>query len=244
MHLLTVSLLVLSGAAQALAQEAAPADQPAISEEAAPAPVNEDEMADLLNSQQQIRQGVTLTRSIDGTVVETRSETITYSPDDPLRGTEAALSPIERLKAEFASDALTRKEAFEEAKLDFVIADLNRDGKMDESEFVFLVNGWQDATVSGLGRGRFVDPTPHADEAAAKAEHESQARAKFSFIAGGSATVSRKDYMREVLIDFDALDKNNDSVLTGDELLNFRVANRGESIADQPAAEVKAESVE
>jgi Ca2+-binding EF-hand superfamily protein len=153
-----------------------------------------------------------------------------------LRGSEAALSPIERLKAEFASGALTRKEAFEEAKLDFVIADLNRDGKMDESEFVFLVNGWQDATVSGSGRSRFVDPTPHADEAAAKADYEQQARAKFSFIAGGSATVSRKDYMREVLIDFDALDKSGDGVLTADELLNFRIANRGESIADQPAA--------
>lgn len=242
MRLLPVSILVLSGAAAAYAQEAAPADQPAEAE-AAPAPVNEDEMADLLNSQQQIRQGVTLTRTIDGKVVETRTETITYSPDDPLRGSEAAMSPLERLKAEFASEALTRKEAFEEAKLDFVIADLNRDDKMDESEFVFLVNGWQDATVSGSGRGRFVDPTPHADEAAARAEHESQARAKFSFIAGGSTTVSRKDYMREVLIDFDALDKSGDSVLTGDELLNFRAANRGDSIADQPAAEADADSV-
>lgn len=237
MRLLTVSLIALSCAATASAQEAAPADQPPTAEAAAPAPapVNEDEMADLLNSQQQIRQGVTLTRSIDGAVVETRTETITYSPDDPLRGTEAAMSPIERLQAEFASDALTRKEALEEAKLDFVIADLNRDGKMEESEFVYLVNGWQDATVSGSGRGRFVDPTPHADEGAAKAEHESQARAKFSFIAGGSATISRKDYMREVLIDFDALDKSGDGVLTGDELLNFRIANRGESIADQAA---------
>jgi Ca2+-binding EF-hand superfamily protein len=243
MRLLTVSLLVLSSAAAAYAQETAPAEPTGAAEQSAPAPVNEDEMADLLNSQQQIRQGVTLTRTIDGTVVETRTETITYSPDDPLRGSEAALSPIERLKAEFASEALTRKEAFEEAKLDFVIADLNRDGKMDESEFVFLVNGWQDATVSGSGRSRFVDPTPHADEAAAKAEHEQQARAKFAFIAGGSATVSRKDYMREVLIDFDALDKSGDGVLTGDELLNFRVANRGESIADQPAVEAEAESV-
>ena len=234
MRLLTVSLFALSSAVTASAQESAPAAPSAPAEHSAAPPVNEDEMADLLNSQQQIRQGVTLTRSIDGTVVETRTETLTYSPDDPLRGSEAAMSPLERLKAEFASDALTRKEAFEEAKLDFVIADLNRDGKMDESEFVFLVNGWQDATVTGSGRGRFVDPTPHADEAVAKAEHESQARAKFSFIAGGSATVSRKDYMREVLIDFDALDKNGDGVLTGDELLNFRIANRGESIADQP----------
>ncbi len=242
MRLLTVFILASSIVATASAQEAAPAEPSAPAEEAAAAPVNEDEMADLLNSQQQIRQGVTLTRTIDGAVVETRTETITYSPDDPLRGTEAAMSPLERLKAEFASDALTRKEAFEEAKLDFVIADLNRDDKMDQSEFVFLVNGWQDATVRGSGRGRFVDPTPHADEAAAKAEHEQQARSKFAFMAGGAATVSRKDYIREVLVDFDALDRSGDGVLTGDELLNFRVANRGESIADQPA--IDADSVE
>jgi hypothetical protein len=241
MRVLAVALVALSSLANAAAQEEATAELPAATEEtAAEAPeapaMNEDQMADFLNSQQQIRQGVTLTRTIDGKVVETRTETITYSPDDPLRGSEAAMSPLERLKAEFASDALTRKEAFEEAKLDFVIADLNRDDKLEESEFVFLVNGWHDATVSGSGRGRFVDPTPHADEADAKVEHERQARAKFSFIAGGAATVSRKDYIREVLIDFDALDKSGDGVLTADELLNFRIANRGESIADQPAA--------
>jgi hypothetical protein len=172
---------------------------------------------------------------VDGQVVETRTETITYSPNDPLRSTEASLSPLEALEAEFDSEALTRKEAYEEAKLDFVVADLDRNDKMDESEFVYLVNGWQEATVRGGGRGRFVDPTRHADEDAAKAEHERQARAKFAFLAGGPATVSKKDYLREVLIDFDALDKNDDGILTGPELLYFRVANRGESIADQPA---------
>ncbi len=238
MRILVLSLAALTGLASANAQE--PEALPAgttMAPEAAPAPaeVNPDEMADLLNSQQQIRQGVTLTRSVDGQVIETRTETLTYSPDDPLRGSEAGLSPLERLQAEFDSEALTRKEAYEEAKLDFVVADLNRDDKMDESEFVFLVNGWQEATVRGSGRGRFVDPTPHADEAAAKAEHETQARAKFAFLAGGAATVSKKDYLREVLIDFDALDKNDDGILTGPELLYFRVANRGESIADQPA---------
>jgi Ca2+-binding EF-hand superfamily protein len=240
MRFLAVSLAALTGFASASAQETAPSTPPAPeapAAEASPAEsaVNPDEMADFLNSQQQIRQGVTLTRSVDGQVVETKTETITYSPDDPLRGSEAGLSPLEALQAEFDSEALTRKEAYEEAKLDFVVADLNRDNKIDESEFVFLVNGWQEATVSGSGRGRFVDPTPHADEASAKAEHESQARAKFAFLAGGAATVSKKDYLREVLIDFDALDKNDDGILNGEELLYFRVANRGESITDQPA---------
>lgn len=241
MHLLAISLAAVSGLAAAGAQEAPPAaveaapTEAAAAEAPADAAINPDEMASFLNSQQQIRQGVTLTRSVDGQVVETKTETITYSPEDPLRSSEAGQSPLEALQAEFDSEALTRKESYEEAKLDFVVADLNRDDKMNESEFVFLVNGWQDAVVSGSGRGRFVDPTPHADEAAAKAEHERQARAKFSFLAGGAATVSKKDYLREVLIDFDALDKSDDGILSGQELLYFRAANRGESISDPPS---------
>jgi len=240
MRFIAISLAALTSLASAAAQEDAAAAAPLVAEPApaaeAPA-INEDEMADLLNSRQQIRQGVTLTRSVDGQVVETVKETIVYSPDDPLRGSEAGLSPLERLQAEFDSAALTRKEAYEEARLDFIVADLDRNGKMDEAEFVYIVDGWQEATVRGSGRGRFVDPVQHADEAAAKAEHEQQARAKFAFLAGGTATVSKKDYLREVLIDFDALDKNDDGILNGDELLNFRAANRGESLAGQPAPE-------
>lgn len=231
MRFLAVSIAALTGLASASAQETAPAAEAAPAETA----INPDEMASFLNSQQQIRQGVTLTRSVDGQVVETKTETIIYSPDDPLRTSEAGLSPLEALQAEFDSEALTRKEAYEEAKLDFIVADLNRDDKMDEREFVYLVDGWQGAEISGSGRGRFVDPTPHADEAAAKAEHEQQARAKFTFLAGGAPAVSKKDYLREVLIDFDAFDKNDDGILTGQELLYFRIANRGEQLADQPA---------
>lgn len=248
MRFLAFSLAAMTGfaCAQEAAPEAVPVEPAA---EAAPAAgtapaepaMNPDEMASFLNSQQQIRQGVTLTRSVDGRVVETKTETITYAPGDPLRGSEAGLSPLERLQAEFDSDALTRKEAYEEAKLDFVVADLNRDDRMEESEFVFLVNGWQEASVTGSGRGRFVDPIAHADEAAARAEHEQQARSKFAFLAGGAPTVSKKDYLREVLIDFDALDKNDDGILTGSELLYFRVANRGESIVDQPAPAASSE---
>lgn len=248
MRFLLVSIATLACLTAAAAQEgaatAAEGQTPPAADaaETAEAPaMNEDEMADFLNSQQQIKQGVTLTRSVNGEVVETRTDTIIYSKDDPLRGSEAGLSPLERLQAEFDSAALTRKEAFEEAKLDFTVADLDRNGKMDESEFVYIVEGWQDASVRGSGRGRFVDPTPHADEAAAKAEHEQQARAKFNFLAGGSATVAKKDYLREVLVDFDTFDKNDDGILTGDELLNFRAANRGEQIASQPPVEAVSE---
>lgn len=194
------------------------------------ATVNEDEMADFLNSQQQIKQGVTLTKSVDGKVVETKTETIIYSKDDPIRGSEAGMSPLERLKAEFDSESLTRREALEEAKLDFVIADLDRNEMVDADEFVFLVKGWQDAEISGAGRGRFVDPVFHVDESEAEAEHASQARAKFAVMAGADLGLTKKAFTRKVIEVFEVHDVNNDELLQGDELLAFRAAVRGENV--------------
>lgn len=207
-----------------------PAAPSAAAEPGEPA-VNPDEMADLLNSRQQITQGVTLTRTVDGKVIETAKETIVYSPDDPYRSSEAGQSPVERLKAAFAAAALTRKEALEEAKLDFVIADLDRNEEMTADEFVFLVKGWQNAEITGGGRSRFVDTAFHADEAAADAEHEAQARAEFARMAGADATLSRKAYMKAILADFKAADADDDDLLRGDELLRFRAVNRGETWA-------------
>lgn len=213
-------------------QEASPATQaptPPPTPEAAAEPVmNPDEMADFLNSKQQIRQDVTLTRTVDGKVVETTKETVVYSADDPYRGSEAGLSPLEQLKAEFDSKALTRKEALEEAKLDFIVADLDRDEAMSAAEFSFLVKGWQDAEITGSGRGRFVDPIFHADQAAADAEHAAQAQAKFTTVAGADPAIGRKPYIKAVIADFDAADVDEDGLLRGEELLQFRAANRGE----------------
>jgi hypothetical protein len=207
--------------------EATPAAAPA--EPAGPL-ANPDEMADFLNSQQQIRQGVTLTRSVDGKVVEERKETIIYSKDDPVRSTEAAQSPLERLKAAFDRQSMTRKEVYDEARLDFVVADLDRDDQMTSDEFQKLVDGWRetDAAAEPMTRERFVDLIAHDDDAAANAEHAAQARAKFEAIAGAGQTLSRKAYIKAVIADFEALDADNDGLLTGDELLKFRAANRGE----------------
>ncbi|MFZ5617197.1 MAG: hypothetical protein ACOZAA_07750 [Pseudomonadota bacterium] len=241
MSLTAAAAILALGAAAAGAQETA-AEAPAKVE--APIGVevtvetpamNEDEMADFLNSQQQIKQDVTLTRTVDGKVVETTTETITYSADDPLRASEAAQSPIERLKAEFDSKTLTRNEANEEAKLDFVVADLDRNEALTVDEFTFLVEGWQDATVSGAGRSRFVDPVVHDDPAAAAAEHSAQARNKFVLMAEGEASLSRKKYLRRVMADFDACDTDDDEILNGDELLKFRAGNRGETAGLQPS---------
>jgi len=205
-------------------QAVAPADP------AAPA-MNPDEMADFLNSQQQISQGVTLTRSVDGKVVEESKKTIVYSKDDPVRSTEAALSPLERLKAEFDRQSMTRKEVYDEAKLDFVVADLDRDEQMTSDEFVKLIDGWResDATAEPMTRERFVDLIAHDDEGAAAAEHAAQARAKFEAIAGVGQSLSRKTYIKAVIADFETADADNDGLLSGEELLKFRASNRGEA---------------
>lgn len=198
-------------------------------QDAAPAP-NEDEMADFLNSQQQIKQDVTLTRTVDGKVVETRKETVVYSKNDPLRGSEAGQSPLEKLKDIFDSQALTRKEALDEAKLDFVVADLDRDDAISAAEFVYLVKGWESAEISGAGHGRFVDPYFHVDQEAADAEHAEQARLKFTAMAGEDATLSKKAFTRRVIGEFEEHDADKDGLLRGDELLNFRASIRGEPI--------------
>lgn len=227
-HLLAA---ILASAAFGAAAQEPPADAPVAApvEPEAPA-LNEDEMADYLNSKQQITQGVTLTRSINGQVVETRKDTLVYTSKDPLRSSEAGLSPLERLQAEFDSQALTRSEALDEARLDFIVADLDRDNVLSAAEFVFLVKGWEEAEISGSGSGRFVDPYFHVDEEAARSEHAEQARAKFAAMAGEAATLSRKAFTRRIIEEFERRDLNRDEVLTGDELLNFRAAVRGETI--------------
>jgi hypothetical protein len=233
-----VSLAALAGAAGA---QPTPPAQPAPAAAEAPATpasptINEDEMADMLNARQVLQQDVTLTRKVDGKVVETKKETIVYSKDDPVYGTEAALSPLERLKAAFARQALTRKQAYEEAKLDFVVADTNGDKSMTADEFAYLVETWRekDAKTEPASaeeqRSRFVAYLEDDDAGAAKLERTTQAKAKFEFMAGATGGMSRRDYISEVLTDFDALDRDDDGLLRGDELMNFRAANRGEPL--------------
>lgn len=220
-----LALTPLAALAQEIAAEPAPPLPVSAGDEPA---VNEDEIADYLNSQQQIKQDVTLTRSLNGEVVETRTETVIYSKDDPLKNTEAGVTPLERLKAEFDSQALTRKEALDEAKLDFVVADLDRDDRMTSDEFLFLVKGWEDAEITGAGRGRFVDPYYHVDAEAAKIEHADQARAKFIAMAATDAAITRRTFTNRILADFDIADIDDNELLQGEELLNFRTMVRGE----------------
>lgn len=221
-------------------------EEPVVDAHAAPETPQEpdaDNMADQLNARQQIKQSFTFTRTIDGKVVETDTKTVTYSRSDPVRPTEAGETPVESLKAAFDREVLTRTEAFEEAKLDFVIADQNRDNMMSADEFALLVESWResgarDADVPAqdeeTARQRqyraFIE---EIDPEGARQDAMERARQKFTYMAGPSPTLSREDYLREYLLDFDSMDADGDSILKGEELMTFRAVNRGETLSTQ-----------
>ena len=228
----------------------APAEQPA-PEAAAPedpaqaqAGSDADNMASQLNSRQQIKQTFTIKRTINGEVVETDQRTVTYSPSDPARPSEAGSSVVEELLTAFNNEVLTRAEAFEEAKLDFVVADIDRDNLMSEQEFIGLVDTWRTnaarkaaATDEQSARDRqyraFIEelnPNIGAQESAVRASR------KFAFMAGASPAIARDDYIREYLLDFDSMDTDGDSILRGEELMEFRALNKGETLP-APASE-------
>ncbi|MEZ5916307.1 MAG: hypothetical protein R3C40_01845 [Parvularculaceae bacterium] len=200
--------------------------------------VNEDNIAASLNARQSLEQTVTLKRTINGEVVETKKETVTYKSSDPLRQTEAGQSAIERVKASFDSELLTRAEALEEAKLDFVLADQDRNSEMSQDEFVALVLNWREIDTrkaisedEELGRQqRYIEFIEDIDPQSANLKAMANARSKFTFMAGAAQTLSQRDYIREVMLDFDSMDKDGDGLLSGDELVAYRAANRGQSL--------------
>ncbi len=223
---------------------AAPAEEPA--PDAAPAQEDSDpdNMASQLNSQQQIKQTFTIKRTINGEVVETDQRTVTYSRSDPTRPSEAGSSVVEELLTAFNNEVLTRAEAFEEAKLDFVVADIDRDNLMSEQEFIGLVDTWRtnaarkaEAADEQTARDRqyraFIEelnPNIGAQESAVRASR------KFAFMAGASTAMARDDYIREYLLDFDSMDSDGDSILRGEELLQFRALNKGETLPAEPVS--------
>ncbi|WDI31018.1 hypothetical protein PUV54_13750 [Hyphococcus flavus] len=200
--------------------------------------VDADNMADLLNSRQQLQQSFTLQRTVNGEVVETEKRTVTYSRDQPYRETEAGKTTVQRLKERYDREALTRTEAFEEAKLDFVIADANRDGAMTAQEFADLVNTWRlnearqaEAPNNEIAQQRKYDAfLAEIDPDTAEMQTKAYALEKFAFMAGAAETLSLQDFIRETMLDFDSMDADKDTILTGEELARFRALNRGETV--------------
>lgn len=200
--------------------------------------VNPDDMADMLNSRQQLQQTFTLKRTVNGEVVETDRRTVVYTDDVPLRESEATLSTKEQLMAAFDGEFLTRVEAFEEAKLDFTIADVDSDEAMTADEFATLVDSWRKnntrqaaAPNEEIKRQRQYEAfLEEISPDAAGMQNEAYAREKFAFMAGAATTITRKDYIREYLLDFDSMDVDKDTILKDEELMRFRALNRGETI--------------
>ncbi|MEM8936445.1 MAG: hypothetical protein AAGC77_08575 [Pseudomonadota bacterium] len=217
-----------------------PLQEPAVEQNApaSTAELDSDNAADLLNSRQQLQQSFTFTRTINGEVVETEKRTVTYTADDPYYETEAGQSTKQKLQDAFDKEVLTRTEAFEEAKLDFTIADVNRDGSMTAEEFVKLNETWQDgqmrvtdAPTDEIARQRQYDAfLDEIDASGAKERAAAAAKQKFNFLSGASEAMTREDYIREYLLDFDSMDENRDTLLRGAELMMFRALNRGETL--------------
>lgn len=196
---------------------------------------DDDNSANDLNARQQLRQTFTLERRINGAVVEREQRDIVYDDNDPLRASEAGQSPLEQLRAKFDGQALTRNEAFEEAKIDFALADADRNGLMTRAEFIRLVGVWNDdAGDRDAGDPDTGDPdagAPTTPEPAAPSAR-SAAAAKFAFMAGAANGIDRATYIREFLLDFDTSDTDDDGVLSDEALARFRAVVRGFDVTD------------
>ena len=218
----------------AFAQDAAKSTAPAQDAAAPAAAPSEDEMADLLNSRQQLQQGVTLQRTVDGEVVETRKETVVYDHADPLRSSESAVAPIDRLRADFDQETLTRREALKEAELDFSLADKDRNGWMTDVEFADLVHAWREGDVrsSALGKSdraiRFVDFHDGLAEEAADQLAMDEAKRKYAAMVGDRGALTKREFTREVSAAFDRADADQNGLLRDSELIAFRAEARGE----------------
>ena len=197
---------------------------------------NPDESADDLNSRQQLKQTFTLRRTLNGELVETSKRVVTYDPTAPYRETEAGGTTINRMRSAFDGELLTRVEALDEAKLDFTVADINNDGTMTINEFEQLVVNWQETGAHNIGvpdeeitRQRQYDAfIAEIDPESSHKSLKEHARKKFQFLSGVTEQVSLKDYIREYLLDFDSMDEDSSTTLSGNELVRFRALNNGE----------------
>lgn len=200
------SAALIFGAVDASAQNGSTSDAPAqddrAEEKAAEEPADSDNVAASLNAAQRLKQSYTLTRTVDGEVVERESREIAVDDDAPTRPTEAGVSALERLKADFDGETLTRREAVDAARLDFALADKNRDGVMSADEFDGLAAIWRtrDAIADASGRAPAatpVEPFP---------------------------TLASQDFLARLMAAFDDSDSDGDGVLRGEQLTSYGAA--------------------
>ena len=191
-----------------------------------------DEMAADLNAQQSIRQTFTVTRTLNGSVVETARREVTPGRQNALRPTEAGQSLAEAVRASFDRELLTRTEAYDEAKLDFALGDVNLDKMIDAEEFIRLAGllriEFEEINYLDPGTGTSLRGygTPLKDQSAPVAERR-DSRAYFQSLTGPAATtLDERGFVLGFLREFDLADANADGLLSGNELRAFRTSIR------------------
>lgn len=204
------------------------ASEPASAETslALPDDPDSDAAANELTRRHNLEQSFTVRRTVDGKVFETIEETVSLDGTTPTLPTEAAGTIEQRLKNSFDRLALTRPEALDEARLNFALGDVDRDGRMSEAEFVRLLDLIQS---NGFGAG---DPMGLSGEAGrvddAGADTPALSFADFLDLKSGpdgvpaTPLVDEQAFALGFLRQFDAADDDANAVLSGDELRRFR----------------------
>lgn len=173
-----------------------------------------------LNARQRIKQTVTVRRSLNGAAIEKKSIDVPENLDLPTHPTEAGTSLSQIVRDQVDREVLTRREVLSEANLDFILADTDNDRTITGLEFSNL---WtirrEDENYREVLTDENGDPYP---EEAYQLRVASAMGKKFRLMAGMQSGLNRKEYITEVLRDFDSMDANGDYILRDLELLNFR----------------------
>ena len=113
-------------------------DQPAPDAEPGAEAPNPDNSADDLNARQNIRQTFTVKRKLDGQTIDEKTVEIPGDSAFATRASEARGSVRSYVRDKADREILTRPEAAQEARLEFALADANRDGIMTQTEYQTL----------------------------------------------------------------------------------------------------------
>lgn len=189
-----------------------------------------DNSADDLNARQRIRQTFSVKRRINGEIVEEKTITV---PDDarfPTRATEATKDVRQFVRDKVDREVLTRREAVDEADLEFTLADSNIDGEMSKSEYLALYSTRKnDPNYTDFLN--FDDDANHNGSedryaAFARADRQTYREAalarRFDLFAGKGSSLNHDDYIRAFLKDFDEMDADKNGMISGAEMVRLR----------------------
>ena len=180
-----------------------------------------DNIADSLNAKQDIKQTMTVTKTVNGEVVETQTVEVPNDPKFAKMPTEAGVTKTQAVLSQAEREILTRTEAAEEAKVDFTLADKDNDGKMTLAEY------------EGLFVARTIDPNYKPVLAEFKTEdgkdsplitgdHAQVLSDRYHLMSGVDGSVNQSVFLKTFMNDFDLSDRDQSATLTGDELVTFR----------------------